>query len=208
MVFYEFLRPNQELIKQNEVIFTFDGIIFYNVEDTTNIGEFYSPLGKDFTNEDFNFADRIFKGTIEKYNDKGDKEKIEMTDEQKAKALEVYKEVKIIKLKKYNQDLLKNAFNVLSIEKESWERQKTEADLYTNDNTAEVPFITTLAQARGIELETLVSKILEKATQYSNFVASTLGTQHKLEELIENAETVKEILEIELPDFCRFYFDI
>jgi len=207
MIFYEFRRPNINLIKQNEVIYDFDDLTFYNVEDENNIGEFYLPFNKDFSKLDFHLALFLQKGVKTEYNEKGEKIKTDLTDDEKVKALEVYKEVKIIKLRKYYENKLFNAFSNLSIEKSSWERQKTEADLYMTDNTADVPFITTLAEARGITVDDLVVKIIEKAEQYALFVASTLGTQHKQEKEIEDCTTVEEIISLDLPNFCTFYFD-
>ena len=207
MIFYEFRRPNVELIKQNEVIYDFDDLIFYNVEDENNIGKFYLPFTKEFSKDDFHLARYLIEGTKTDYNEKGEKVKTDLTDEDKKTALEVFKEMKIIKLRKYYENLLANGFTELSIEKDSWERQKTEADLYTSNNDANVPFITTLAKSRGIKLSDLVNKIQEKAQKYTLFVASTLGTQHKQEHEIKDCTSVEDLSKLELPDFCTFYFE-
>jgi len=207
MIFYEFNKPNSAPITQNKVIGGLDNITFYEVSDLINIKETYLPLSKDITKLDLECARYLRKGIFTRYDEKAKKEKLDMTEEEIAKGLEIRKLIKIIKLRKYNEDLIQNAFPILSNEKLSWERQKTEADLYMADNTTDVPFISTLAAARGITIDDLVVKILEKAEAYALFVASTLGTQHKQEKEIENCTILEELDALDLPDFCTFYFD-
>jgi hypothetical protein len=206
MIFYEFNKPNNKIIQENKTITVFDSLSFFEVENIININDTYVSFNKEITVRDFDCARYLRKGNFS-YYEEGEKVKKKMTKKEKEKGLEVRKEMKILKLKKHYEIILSNAFDVLSVEKSSWERQKTEADAYTLDNTADIPFIAALAEARGIDLETLVSKILEKAEQYALFVAGTIGTQHKQEADILAASTLEELDALELPDFCTFYFD-
>jgi len=204
------MKPYQQKIPQNIEIGSLDNVTFYKVPDITNINGDYniSPI-QDLEKIGLECARMLRKGNFSRYTETGEKIKPKMTDDEKVLGLEVRKIVKIIKLRKYNEDLIQNTFPILSNEKSSWERQKTEADLYTLDNTASVPFITELANKRGITLDILVEKILEKAEAYALFVASTLGTQHKQEKEIEDCLSLEELDKVQetLPEFCMFYFD-
>lgn len=209
MIFYEFNKPGTEPIKQNSVIGGVDDITFFDVQDNINVKDTYLPFPGEMTKLALDSARMLRKGKFTIYTENGEKIKPEMTEEEKVLGLETRKIIKIIKLRKYYQDLIENTFPILSNEKSSWERQKTEADLYTLDNTASVAFISTLANTRGITLDELVAKILEKAEAYALFIAGTIGTQHKQEEDIEACTTLEEldIVQEDLPDFCMFYFD-
>jgi hypothetical protein len=68
------------------------------------------------------------------------------------------------------------------LERDTWVVQEKEAREWLADNTASVPFITTLAATRGIELSELVARIIAKADAYSVILATALGEKHKAED--------------------------
>lgn len=68
------------------------------------------------------------------------------------------------------------------LERDTWTVQEKEARDWLADNTDSVPFITTLAATRGIELSELVARIIAKADAYSNMLATALGEKHKAED--------------------------
>lgn len=64
-------------------------------------------------------------------------------------------------------------------ERETWSIQREEALMYIADDTSEVPFITTMATARGITVLELANKIKENWDLYKIAIAQLLGEQQK-----------------------------
>lgn len=64
-------------------------------------------------------------------------------------------------------------------ERETWATQLTEANDWLADNTATVPMISAMATARGITVETLVTKIKENEQTYRTSIGQLLGQQQK-----------------------------
>jgi hypothetical protein len=72
--------------------------------------------------------------------------------------------------------------SVSQLERDTWIVQEREAREWLADDTSPVPFITTLAEARGVELAELVGRIIVKADAYSVMLAGALGVKHKVED--------------------------
>ncbi len=68
------------------------------------------------------------------------------------------------------------------LERDTWIAQERESREWLADNTSSVPFISTLATTRGIELSELVTRIIAKADAYSVMLATALGEKHKAED--------------------------
>lgn len=64
----------------------------------------------------------------------------------------------------------------------TWNKQEQEARAYQADITAQVPFIKELALARGVELDVLVVKIIEKADAYAVNIGTLTGQRQKKED--------------------------
>lgn len=64
----------------------------------------------------------------------------------------------------------------------TFERQEREAREWQADNNASVPFITALAQNRGMEMSVLVEKILAKADLFSTASGTLIGLRQKYED--------------------------
>ena len=75
----------------------------------------------------------------------------------------------------------------------SWSVQETEARAYVLDDTKPIPFLTALADARGITVPDLVSLIIAKADAFAGISGSLIGKRQKLEKLAELAETIEDI---------------
>ena len=75
-------------------------------------------------------------------------------------------------------------FGISQVERDTFERQEREALEWISDNEAPVKFIRDLAEARGITIDGLVSKIIKKADAYSEHLAKALGEKHKAEDEI------------------------
>lgn len=84
-----------------------------------------------------------------------------------------------------------------SDEQLSWTIQEEEAKKYsTSHDPSECPMLAILAQTRGIELDTLVAKVLEKNTAYRQAIALLVGNRQKLQDQIEGCNDYKEVLAI------------
>ena len=75
----------------------------------------------------------------------------------------------------------------------SWSVQETEARAYALDDTKPIPFLTALADARGVTVANLVALIIAKADAFAGISGSLIGKRQKLEKLAELAETIEDI---------------
>lgn len=66
----------------------------------------------------------------------------------------------------------------------TWTKQESEARAYLLDNNTFTPFIDAICDARGVEKDYLVSKIIEKADAYAVAVGMLTGIRQKLEKEI------------------------
>lgn len=78
----------------------------------------------------------------------------------------------------YNKKL-KLLYGNYGVEADTWNLQLTEANAYIADNNSVVPFITNLANIRGIDLLELANLIVAKALEFS-IASSTLIGQKQL----------------------------
>lgn len=72
-------------------------------------------------------------------------------------------------------------------ERETWGDQEDEARAWTADNTAPTPTLTGIAEARGVTVEYLAPKVIEKANQYRALATSVAGKRQRLEDDIAAA---------------------
>jgi len=93
---------------------------------------------------------------------------------------------------RYNQKFLELNKWSSSLEKATWEQQKSEAAAWTADNTASTPMLTTMATARGITVSALVSKINTKVSEYNAAIATKLAEQKVLEDEVDALTTIAE----------------
>lgn len=202
MIYYNFIG-DEELMAHPTVIGMFEGIIFYDIQDV--IGAKHDiPLPDPVesalvTMLNINNATYCRTGIFP--------DETVMTAGEIALGTEFRKLAKVIKLKKYYDVTIKNAFSSLSTERETWERQKIEADAYTLDPLAVTPFLDTLSTARGITKAEVVTKILAKAELYALAVGNLLGEQYKHEDSISLCTTLLELDALILPTFCDFVLD-
>ncbi|HBS18785.1 MAG TPA: hypothetical protein DD835_13360 [Halomonas sp.] len=72
-------------------------------------------------------------------------------------------------------------------ERETWGDQEDEARAWTADNTAPTPTLTGIAEARGVTVEYLAPKVIQKADQYRALATSVAGKRQRLEDDIAAA---------------------
>jgi len=75
----------------------------------------------------------------------------------------------------------------------SWDKQEAEARAYLADTNATVPFIATMATARGVDVADLANRIVTKADAFAGYSAGVIGTRQALEDALEAATTVAEV---------------
>lgn len=82
----------------------------------------------------------------------------------------------------FNETMSPIVNSVSQLERDTWIVQEQEARVWLADPTVEAPFIYMLASSRGVDIETLVHKIIAKADVYSSILAKALGEKHKAED--------------------------
>lgn len=75
----------------------------------------------------------------------------------------------------------------------SWDQQVAEARALTIDPSDAAPLLRAVAQARGIPVDALAVKVLEKTNLYAMASGAVIGNRQKLETLLTNATTSIEL---------------
>lgn len=87
--------------------------------------------------------------------------------------------------KEYEEKVANLTKGVPDTEKNTWNKQELEARAYLEDNNANVPFIRTLAESRGVLLDYLAQRIIEKAEVYSVELGKLTGEKQRKLDLLE-----------------------
>ena len=82
-------------------------------------------------------------------------------------------------------------------EKQTFPQQSAEAQAYLADPTASVPLLSSLALSRGVTLDELARRVLNKHTVYSVLTGKILGQRKTLQNRIKACSSVEEIEKIE-----------
>lgn len=78
------------------------------------------------------------------------------------------------------------------LELATWEEQKREALLVSQDPTAETPMLDILAAGRGITKSELVTKILNNVEAYKVKLANLLVEQQQIESMVKACQTIAD----------------
>lgn len=81
---------------------------------------------------------------------------------------------------------------------QTFSQQTAEAQAYVLDKTTPVPLLRTLASARGIELDELVSRVLAKHEAFSMLSGLIIGQRQALEDRLYICKTLEEVEAIEV----------
>jgi hypothetical protein len=84
----------------------------------------------------------------------------------------------------YNNTIKAMVGNTPQSEIDTWATQKEEAVAFDADSNADVPFIQSLANERGMLLSDLVPRILGKAAAYRDASSKALGQKHASEDAL------------------------
>lgn len=78
-------------------------------------------------------------------------------------------------------------------ERETFYKQEGEAVAYKADPTSPCPCLQAIAKNRGIPLEVLVEKVLQKSALFAACTGEIIGERQKLEDELDLASTEKEV---------------
>jgi hypothetical protein len=122
------------------------------------------------------------------------KVKVAVSEESLQCAVDLMKKVGIFCL----TDIIDSRYNVIqskysSFEVSTWTIQIEEATKYLNDESANVPLISSLAESRGMELKDFASKVLEKSESYRTEIAELLVLQQTIQKKIESCSSIREL---------------
>lgn len=121
------------------------------------------------------------------------KTKYYLTDEDKSNAL-IFTKIVLRKMldEHFDKQLKQINGEVSTLELLSWHQQREESNLYETDNTADVPMLTALANARGISVSTMSSKVQTAIQEHSEKVANLLAKKQSIEKEIKNCQNTDE----------------
>lgn len=75
----------------------------------------------------------------------------------------------------------------------SWPEQKSEAVAYQQDNSVTTPLLSSMAEARGITLNDLVSRVLANAAAWSTLSGKLIGKRQAYESQIQAAQDIYSV---------------
>lgn len=123
----------------------------------------------------------------------GTKGKYNLTEDDKANTIALMKEVmRMILDEVYDKRMIELKANVSSLEFNSWEQQKTEAYAYQANNTAATPMLSSLATARGITLDEMVSKVITAVESYNASIAELLARKQLIETEVKGCASIAD----------------
>ena len=99
----------------------------------------------------------------------------------------------------YNSEMNKISAGLSQHEINTFYRQDLEAQQLSTAPNATAPFVRRQAELRGIGFLELSDKILAKAAIFNEASATLLGTKQKLEDDIEKATSIEDVLKVEVP---------
>lgn len=90
----------------------------------------------------------------------------------------------------YDKRIIQQKMQVSMLEHDSWAEQLAEAKAYQADNTALTPLLSSLADARGITLAEMITKVIDANNAYNTKVQSLLTAKQTVETEIKACTTI------------------
>lgn len=114
--------------------------------------------------------------------------------EKPAPTLEEAKSEKLAEINAGCDAILKQAVaGYPETEQQTFYKQDAESAAYLENPETETPFLTTLATARGIDLDTMVEKVRAKTDAFAQLSAFICGQRQAMEDTLDALETVEEV---------------
>lgn len=136
----------------------------------------------------------------------GDKTHYTLTDDDKTNTTTLMKEIMRLKLDEiYDKRLIQLDLGVSDLEFGSWSQQRAEATAYATGET-NLPLLQSLATARGITLEEMVTKVNNAVIAYNQNISNLLSAKQAVESDIKQCNSISDCnrllhnrFEIEMP---------
>lgn len=136
-------------------------------------------------------AQNVRLGVCQSEEADGEKKQYTMTDEDKAATVSLTKKIMRMKLHSIFDKRLEHARRAPSeLEAQSFADQKEEALAWRADNETPTPLLDALAQARGIETEEMVAKVIAAIADQKARVTELLSRKQAIEAEIKSCETI------------------
>ena len=110
-------------------------------------------------------------------------------------AFETAKAQKLVEINTKCDEILKCAVATYpETEQQTFYKQDAESVAYLeNPEEADTPFLTTLAAARGIDLDTMVAKVRAKTEAFAQLSAFICGQRQAMEDALDKCETIDDV---------------
>lgn len=137
-------------------------------------------------NEQLNFI--VSSNEQEEY-----KAKYYLTDDDKSNAIKFTKIV-IRKMldEHFDKQLTQINGEVSTLESISWSQQRAESDSYELDNNVSVPMLTALAEARGITVSEMSTKVQTAILEHSQKITNILAKKQMIEQEVKSCITIDD----------------
>ena len=80
----------------------------------------------------------------------------------------------------------------------TWDQQYSEALAYKADPTADVPLLASMCVARGVSIATLADRVIANRNAWVSLTGNVIGQRQRIVDQISAAETVEEVLAVDL----------
>jgi hypothetical protein len=121
-----------------------------------------------------------------------------LTDEEAVNTVLLFRIILNKKIEiKFDEKYKVAGFDTVFFESQTWQLQKTEAEMFKADSSAALTLLPILSAERGISIELLANKILAKAQEYTLFIAQLLGSMGVLKDKVKAASSLKDLRLVE-----------
>ena len=165
-----------------------NGIQFYiATKDAARLFKTYSSASEpEFFDEEFD-------------TQKGIRIKRPMTDEEVSDRYNTIRWLRLLQVEEYYKQQFTNlTSNKTPQEQATWSAQQNEARAFILDSTVETPTLTMLATARGTDVATLSSQVLDAVARYNTTITTLFAEQETYTKLLKDAEG-DDIINVRLP---------
>lgn len=122
----------------------------------------------------------------------GEKVKYQLTDADIANTTKLMQEAMYLILDEvFDKRLVQSNIGSSTLEQNSWLQQKTEAQAYLSGET-NLPMLQALADARGITVGEMATKVNDAVLTYNMNIASMLASKQQIETLIKACVTIHD----------------
>lgn len=171
-----------------------------NIEDLDSRGEVAIECEQVYLNPYFNGKKIIDRGTSPSKYHVWNGKKWVLNHEHQQTIISAHKNTKLAEINSKAQAFVNDLAKydeTPPFERDTWSKQAEEAQAWAADPSVVTPTLALIAQTRGVPLDMLRRKALEKAMAYQAVAAVVAGQRQAYEDKLNAAETLEQIQEIE-----------